>query len=226
VDGNRFDELSRRLGRVASRRGVLQAALAGLLGAGVAGGSAGASARRTCRAAAASCTRDSQCCTGLCATERGWPRDRRNRCVCPEGRVWCPAQRTCAVIGSLDHCGGCGDACDPEVADGCYEGACSCGGVVCAEGATCVSGACAVTTCPRLGALACVVDTAGATYPVCALAQSYYRNDGPYACRQTSDCANGCGPNPCICAVGYDSGAGLTRFAEADTCFSIFPTCP
>ena len=92
MDGAGFDRLARALGARGTRRGVLATA-AGLVAA-VAGGAAladdgGANGRRTCRPVYAGCTKNGQCCSGLCETRRTTPRNHRNRCACPERIAIC-----------------------------------------------------------------------------------------------------------------------------------------
>jgi hypothetical protein len=162
MDDRRFDALSRGLGQGISRRRALAAAFGVLLGgAGVAAGLEPAGATRPLRGRAfrSACTADRQCRSPLvCRRERGLPRTERNRCGCPAGQTWCPDLGLCVVIGSADHCTGCGDACpggatccadqatcavlasdvdhcgacgdpcDPARADGCSAGSCACGG--------------------------------------------------------------------------------------------------
>jgi hypothetical protein len=85
MDHRRFDALSRRLATSASRRTVLGAATALVIG-GAAAGNATAATR--CRGERKTCTRNTQCCSGLCQVGREVPLRERNRCSCP-GDVIC-----------------------------------------------------------------------------------------------------------------------------------------
>lgn len=113
MDGSRFDEMTSRLSVAATRRRAL-GVVAGLLGGAVVAGEAAAGPasvpRQVCRPAGIGCTRDTQCCAGMCETGRLLPRTRRNRCACPEGLVGCGSQ---CVDTQTDvaNCGACGAAC-------------------------------------------------------------------------------------------------------------------
>jgi hypothetical protein len=127
MDGNRFDDFSRRLATRLSRRRVLVGVAASALPVA----SADAAARPTCRPFASGCTRDAQCCTGICARGSRVPRASRNKCACPAGQSKCPL--------------GCFDLTSDEQACG----AC---GVVCPDAQVCMSGVC---TCPEAGETYC-----------------------------------------------------------------------
>jgi hypothetical protein len=104
MDARRFDALTRTLTTALTRRQGLRAALVAIAGGALTVDPANAAVRRrTCRALAASCLRNSDCCSGTCETRRSVPRRERNRCVCiPD----CDG-KTCGP----DGCGGsCGDA--------------------------------------------------------------------------------------------------------------------
>jgi hypothetical protein len=126
MDGPQFDDFARKLTGLASRRRVLGGLLGVAAGAMVAG-EAGAQVRRaTCRSASTGCTRNAQCCSGLCATSRSLPRNRRNRCVCPSDLATCGGG--CVDLATDEsHCGACGEACD--------------------TGAMCISGVCDSSIC-------------------------------------------------------------------------------
>lgn len=222
MDGKRFDDLSRLLSRSAIRRLTLEAALAALLGAGAlaAGVDEAAAApkprRTTCRPWMAGCTADAQCCSGLCDRRRVAPRNRRNRCVCPDGTT--PCSGACVDLAdSLAHCGACNVACDPETADNCDFDECLCGDEsACVNGEICVSGVCEspVASCePADGADGCFVGVDGATIQVC---------DGTVIdaeCDTAAECTAACAaaniPLPeCGCTVGFNDGTG---FISADS---------
>ena len=125
MDGQRFDQMARWVERTVSRRSAL-AGMLGLAAAGLTVSGADAAVRRTCRPLAAGCLRNAQCCSGLCDTRRTTPRNRRNRCVCPDGLVSCGT--TCAdLMSDDDNCGACGNAC----AGTCVSGICTCQGISC-----------------------------------------------------------------------------------------------
>ena len=78
MDQQRFDALTRRLVSTASRRTMLGAATAFLIG----GASANAAPAATrCRGDRKTCTRDAQCCSGSCLVGRDVPLRDRNRCT-------------------------------------------------------------------------------------------------------------------------------------------------
>jgi len=126
MDGRRFDDLSRSFGRALSRRRAVAGAI-GLATAGLAvAGDASAVVRRTCRPLNASCLRGRDCCSSACVTRRTAPRNRRNRCVCPEGLLACGT--TCVdPMTDKNNCGSCGNVCPGT----CVSGVCTCKGVTC-----------------------------------------------------------------------------------------------
>ena len=117
MDDRRFDTLSRTLADRRTRRTLLTRAAIAIAGgvgaASLAGGEAHA-ARATCRNAGGSCTRNAQCCSGVCLTGRDVPRGRRNRCfACPADTLTCGA--TCCPAGSACIDGACVTTCTPTV---------------------------------------------------------------------------------------------------------------
>lgn len=121
MDGAAFDRIATSVAKIATRRLVVAAALA-LAGMAVAGDGAGASRRPTCRAANAGCTRNGQCCSGICELGRGVHRHRRNRCRC----VADCAGKTCGNDGCGGVCGECSafESCE---AGSCIDPCASCG---------------------------------------------------------------------------------------------------
>jgi hypothetical protein len=120
MDSGQFDGIARSLAGLATRRRVVGALMGLVAGAGaVAGAEAGDPRRSYCRPLAANCTRNSQCCSGACDTNRKTHRTRRNRCICVPD---CDGK----VCGS----DGCGGTCGP------YDGACE------FDYETCNAGAC------------------------------------------------------------------------------------
>jgi hypothetical protein len=143
VEDRTFDGIARVLARASSRRGAIGAALA-LIGAGAVpvAGVAAKPKRGTCRPVSAGCTSDAQCCSRHCDRSRNTPRNRRNRCACSPGTVQC-GQLCVDTDFSFGHCGGCGVACDHQVADLCFSGVCSCNGEpACVNGEICADGGC------------------------------------------------------------------------------------
>jgi len=151
VDGVQFDRLTRGLARVATRRGVLGGAVAGLLGAVAFETSVDAAERRrtVCRELSTPCTRDGQCCSGICQrSSRGVGRSSRYQCSCRPGLTACG--RTCHDLRTdPENCGACGVVCDSgECVDGaCVEPLLECVGALplgsaCTKGGECCSLSC------------------------------------------------------------------------------------
>lgn len=224
-----IEQLARTLGQRLPRRTALRAAAAILLG-GAAGAAATAPAqavtRRTvCRPDGGGCTRDAQCCIGHCRTSRDLPRAKRNRCGCPGGYGIC-GPSGCINLNTLDHCGGCDDACqagladacvngqcqcgddsacDDHIADACVSGACRCGDdPACALGTElCLSGVCVAGTCTLdVGAAVCIVDAELNVYQFAVDGAAAYNR-----CTASSECATfrpDCGSTEvCMCAAFY-----------------------
>jgi len=120
MDDIHFDDLARRLGRGATRRRVIAAAL-GVTAIVVE--SSPVSAKRTCRAVGHSCTRPSQCCSSVCVRNRKLPRWQLNRCGCESSLTRCG--NTC-VDTAIDsgNCGDCNRACSVANNETCEAGEC------------------------------------------------------------------------------------------------------
>jgi hypothetical protein len=103
MDGSRFDELARALGRLRSRRGALGASL-GAVAAGLLLGAGRADAG--CRRVSARCQGANECCDGA--------RCRRRRCRCRPALTTCADGRCHDLTSDPAHCGACDVACDPE----------------------------------------------------------------------------------------------------------------
>jgi hypothetical protein len=119
VEDQKFDKMSRRLAGVTSRRGVIRGAVAlalGGLGVGAAMiGGQDAESALTCRALGRSCTRDGQCCGGVCRLS-----NRRRTCGCATGLTVC--RNTCVDLKTdARNCGRCGRVC---TGGGCVNGVC------------------------------------------------------------------------------------------------------
>ena len=225
MEGQRFDDLTRRLTATLNRRRVM-ASLLGVAGAAALG--SGAEARVRCRAWDASCTRSSQCCTAYCETSRQAPRRQRNRCGCGPLAL---CGNTCFDLQTDEkHCGACDTACEPGFT--CTNGVCKCGeettcngaccdgvckktfsdknhcgacGIVCATGEFCIGGncvsACAAPT-PNSGDCgqytACLIDQNGTTHYL----DSWYQIGG-YGCGEPGGQSCAAGE---LCRVGFNSG--------------------
>lgn len=117
MDGNRFDDLTRRLARPRSRRHLLTTLAGSVFGAAAAGAVGGEAAAGRLRSIGNSCARNSDCASGLCAQES------RTRKIC--------------------HCASAGDCPAPAASDVCHQAAClangSCG-IAVATGAPCDDG--------------------------------------------------------------------------------------
>lgn len=110
MDDKRFDDLSRAVASMASRRSVLKGlvggAVASLIGA-VGLGDAAAAGRK--RGPGVVCRKQSECADGLTCAADGT--DGRSRCTCPAGTYACRGQ--CISTGFCCSNGDCkpGDAC-------------------------------------------------------------------------------------------------------------------
>lgn len=133
MDSDRFDAVSRRIGAQSTRRGVIGAAIAMLLGGVGTALVRNDAAALTCRADRQLCSRSNQCCSGFCEPPSA---DRlvRNRCACGEGTIACNGE--CVAPGTDAHCLGCDDRCQPGTictSNGCVE-ACIDGQMRCSDG--------------------------------------------------------------------------------------------
>jgi hypothetical protein len=136
MDGNRFDDMTRRVAEVASRRAVVKTVVAGLLGGALAGRSLG-QAEAACRKYGRSCDETNRCCNGAICVDGACDCDTRvtiacqksgggTTCVepCPPGQVLgsdcrclCkttlrrPRNGTCGDNGGGPNCSDVGDPC-------------------------------------------------------------------------------------------------------------------
>lgn len=115
MDPRTFDRLTRALAAQLSRRTAIVAGVTAI----AVGHDRGAAA--ACRSGNGLCTRNGQCCSGVCVTRRSAPRALRNRC-CGIGLTFC--NDACVDIRrSVTHCGACGNSCgDAQV---CASGVCT-----------------------------------------------------------------------------------------------------
>lgn len=122
MDGQRFDNLSRKLASGVSRRAALKTVLGSTAAGLLAVGARDRAAAVLCRQPGVLCAKDAHCCSGICDPDT-------NRCACPEGGTLCGRQ---CVDTSTDpaNCGGCGAVC-PGIPNG--QGTCAGGdcGVTC-----------------------------------------------------------------------------------------------
>lgn len=136
MDPRRFDEVARTLARHTTRRALLATALA-LPFAGRSALARPNGHRVVCRPLGVGCTRNDQCCSLRCETDRRAPRNIRNRCGCPERTISCNG--ACIDRDDPENCGRCGNVCD--FAENCISGICTCGyETVCDAGDTCCMG--------------------------------------------------------------------------------------
>jgi hypothetical protein len=198
MDGQKFDQMARWVERTLSRRSAV-AGMLGLAAASLTVSGADAAVRRTCRPNSAGCLRNAQCCSGLCDTRRTTPRNRRNRCACPDGMVSCG--NTCVdLMNDDDNCGACGNAC----AGTCVSGVCTCQGITC-------------TVDEDGGWEECGID-----YETCAPRDSCTYDGGlsTRSCTSHADCADyapECGVDgvECGCVAGF-GGATAGDYIEFD----------
>jgi hypothetical protein len=142
VDGIRFDRLSRLFGAATTRRGAVAATIAAIAGSAV------ASAKKPRREGPCGdgggkdnrCSRDKDCCTGICNTKN-------RRCRCRRFGAACTADENCcnsmSCISGLCGVGGGGGGCG-----------------TCPDGTHCVADSC----------VACTVCASGCPYPDLAAA--------------------------------------------------------
>jgi hypothetical protein len=101
METTRFDALARQVHARLSRRGLLGRAGGLLIAGALAAPEPGAvlAARTVCRKGGRGCTRNAQCCAGLCLTSSTLPRRLRNTCsLCPATALACGS--SCCGAGS------------------------------------------------------------------------------------------------------------------------------
>lgn len=140
---------------------------------------------------------------------------------CPDGRTQCDG--LCwDLSSSTQHCGACGNPCNPYENKTCVEGACACtqGSTLC--GQACVSTLYDKTNCGACGNT-CASDQV-CSNGVCVKAQCYY----PYVdcggnCVDLTNnslhcgvCFQSCSGKPCYNSACYDPDAGADSDAPAD----------
>lgn len=207
MEAVRFDDLTRTISRLATRRGALRL-LSGAVAALGLGASGQPGMARVCRTVGDRCGKGikGHCCPGA-VCRRG--KKGRGRCVCRPGLTQCG-----------DHCfdgpndpRGCGPKCEvcPEETD-CCNGAC------CPAGQRCCGGVCTDLTSDNANCGGCTQECpAGLT---CCDSRCRLFTDDPrhcgtcgHACRRGEICANG----QCVCRPGYaDCGEGFCRDLQSD----------
>jgi hypothetical protein len=114
MDDQRFDALTRHLGRLANRRSLLGASLALL------GRSALPESALACKKVGRKCDKNKACCDH--AKCKGDKKDQKGKCRCKSGYKECN-KRCYDLDKDRQNCGACGNAClTPEA---CCDGECS-----------------------------------------------------------------------------------------------------
>lgn len=215
MDIDRFDDLTRLLGSLSSRRATLHTLVAGALAGAVALQDRGKAA--ACEPPGGRCTRTSQCCAGKCKKKGG----KKGRCAagggCPAGQQpcdggcipldqccgGCPQGQTCCsfaaggqcldLLNDHDHCGHCTEGC--TTASICLHGGCTktCG---------------AANACP--GGCGCY-DRVGAGGQACGF-DDFLNCADVHTCNRDDDC-------------GFGEGCFAGACAGKNVCLSTFNHC-
>lgn len=209
MDGSRFDEVVRQLGRLTSRRRVLAGFGAALIGGGMAwpGGAFAAAApareAKGCLENGKPCRKPSECCSQRCAS-----RGKRGRKVC----------KPCAVTrcgAGANVCAGPVCSCNGDESCGCWQRVG--GGAACAS---ITQGACveceADSVCARLF---------GIPGSRCILTEG--RNcTCPYGLKTgcVAPCGNACAPDGLACETAADCCSGVCG-CRRGLCFCRHETC-
>jgi hypothetical protein len=238
MDGKRFDFLTRELTRATSRRRIVAGLIAIVAGGGTLADAEAGPQRRTCRPVAASCLRAADCCSGRCDTRRSTPRNRRNRCACPDGLVMCGSACFDAQTDAA-HCGACGQRCAESQA--CSSGACicvpncdgktcgddGCGGScgTCDSSTKCADGAC-IDLCTdwanNTDAEECIVTAENLELYHCGLSWEE-GNYGPQPCETSAQCALRASTPNAYCAVSGGGPGFGTWDITPPTCWVHIP---
>lgn len=137
MDEARFDDLTRSLAEIASRRWIVRRLASVALGAVLAGlglEAAAAQEAARCHKLGKKCERGDKCCAGKC---------KHSKCRCTGGMKPCKG----ACIPDYECC----DDGNCQADETCFKGSCvcrggTCGGVCCPAGEACVGGSCG--SCP------------------------------------------------------------------------------
>jgi hypothetical protein len=211
MDQSSFDRLATALGSAASRRAGLAAALGAAFGLGL--GAAAESSPRSRRPAAAGpcgdgsraenrCTKNKECCTGICDTSKGKTnKDGEGRCRCRKKGQDCTADKNCCSRkGQAMIC-----------LDGVCSPPCTALGQVCDDTSTCCAGQCT-------GILAENGDRGKFALPTCCL------NIGQSGCANDADCCGG--GSIAVCTGGTCSPACTSLGGSCATTVCCAPsTC-
>lgn len=143
MDGQRFDDLTRRLAGTTSRRQMLKG-LAGGLGAAIAATLGQPAAAQRCEnpkscSPTVACCPGSQCIDGVCQNRKPPKGDCKNSAACGPGESCCGG--TCVSLDTVANCGSCGNACaaPPNATASCVGGQCQ---FSCIAGFTLCNGTC------------------------------------------------------------------------------------
>jgi hypothetical protein len=142
VDQRSFDQMARLLAGAASRRTGLKAAVGALFGAAVLPAPADARKSRSQRPETEGpcgngkrkdnqCTKDSQCCTGICDVSKGKKnKDKKGRCRCLKNGKPCAADKNCCK-SSVCFDGSCTDC--RKSNQSCFDSGDCCGTGICSN---------------------------------------------------------------------------------------------
>ncbi len=196
MDGQRFDDLARRIARSSSRRSVLRTA-AGGAGAGLLAllGIPGASADNTCKPAnspQSKCNKDAQCCVGLVCGPGG---------LCQPG---CRINETFFVEGAEEPTNVC-RTCQPMASTVSWSNV---DGVTCETGNLCKTGEqCLTGVCGGGTDVVCGTDSVCATYG-CNPATGCFTD---YVAAETTCAPSTCQSDALILSLCDGAGACVTR---------------
>ena len=219
MNSTRFDDLTRNLFSLSTRRSAIRVVLSGALGSLAAG--LGLEETAACGNPGTACKRDTQCCSGRCNRKRG-------RCAgCPSGQKLCRG----ACIPREECCGGCpqGQTCCQFATGGlCFDvrndrahcGRCGTNGnSACPAGAICANGDCGLT-CTTVGEKCFDVCNCGRRVDPSHTGQKVCATVRPSTCAlaktcgKDADCDPGTGGFRKVCVGGLCAGKNVC----ADPC--------
>lgn len=233
MDQTRFDRLTRHIGRTASRRAAIAAAIAAIAGGVVAPDPDAAAV--VCTARGGSCARRA-CCAGLtcdarkktCLGTTGSACQTTSHCAsglnCRRGK--CEGTAVCRSI-TKSCTPGAGGCCANLVCNSARRacvgllGAGGCGSDAdCVAGLTCRSGICSEPPPPDPCPLAevaeyCILFADYSRADLCGPSTSSPNNaDTGTLCYANSDCQTNCDDATCKCQIGWNEGGGLLYLAD------------